>query len=234
MSLLNKSINIFCILSKTGADRHRFLDDIIKDKKFTKRCHLKKLIYTTTRAQKEDKLIYDDELNYITIKDFKALDSSQLIEYRSYYTIDQGTVYYCTKKEDFEVDNNLICIASPYQFEYYRNYCNNQNIIEKYEKYRLYAIIIDATLHSRLKNITNRDSYNNEDAIGELALYDLCRRIISEKQEFDDVFKRIPELNHPMISKNVCYIDNNIYNDNDYYKSNLDDMKKFIKYHCKY
>lgn len=230
---MNKSINIFCILAKTGANKHKFIDDILGDKKLVKKTKLKRLIYTTTKVQKEDELTFDDKYEYITIKEFKAIDPKDLIEYRSYYTIDQGEVYYCTKVEDFEVNNNLICISSPYQFEYYKKYCDNQNIIHKFEKYKLYAIIIDCNLHSRLKNIVSRDVEIQDRSIEEIQLYDLCRRIISEKNEFDDVFKRIPDLHHPMISKNVCYIDNNIYSDNNYYQSNLNDIKKFIQYHCK-
>lgn len=236
MSLLNKSINIFCIIAKVGLNRHRYIDDIMNDKRFIRKNKLKRLIYTTTISQREEELMHGDKYNYITIKDFKAIDPSELIESRSYYTIDQGTVYYCTKVEDFNVNNNLICITSPYQFEYYKKYCDNENIKLGFEKYKLYAIIIDATLVSRLKSLATRFEklyYENDSALEELALYDLCRRIISEKGEFDDVFKRHEELQHPMLNKNVCFIDGNIYNDIDYYDSNLNDIKMFIKNNCK-
>lgn len=232
---MGKSINIFCILSRTGGNRHRYLNDILSDKRFIRKNHLKRLIYTTTRVQKENEYLNNnDEYNHITIKEFKSIDQQELIEYRSYYTLDQGTVYYCTKQSDFDVNNNLICIASPYQFEYYKQYCDNQNIIAQYKKYNLYAILIDCRLICRLKNIISRVPERNVDInMEEIQLYDICRRIISEKNEFDDVFKRVPELNHPMISKNICYIDANDYDDNDFYQSNLEDIKKFIQFHCR-
>ena len=236
MSLINKSINIFCIIAKVGLNRHKYLEDILSDKRFVRRSKLKRLIYTTTISQREEELMHGDKYNYITIKEFKNIDPSQLIEFRSYYTMDQGTVYYCTRTKDFEVNNNLICITSPYQYEYYKKYCDNENIKHGYDKYKLHAIIIDATLVSRLKALATRFEKlysENYSALEELELYDLCRRIISEKGEFDDVFKRLPELQHPMLNKNICYIDANIYDDTDHYESNLNDIKMFIKNNCK-
>lgn len=216
-------INIFCIIAKTGARRKRFLKDILSDKKFTEKANLKRLIYGSTKLMREDQ-IEDKDYHYVTLSEYNQIDNNDMIEFRSYYTIDQGVIYYYTLKKDFDVDNNLICVASPYQYEQYRSYCARENIKVDYEKYKVYAIIIDCKLSFRLRNIV-KDNLNIND---ENTLYDICRKIISEKNEFEDVFARIPELHHPYVSDNACFVDNNDYVDRDYYLKNVDDIKHFI------
>ena len=186
------------------------------------------LIYGTTRRKRDD-AIDGDMYEYYTNEEFKKIDDSDLVEFRSYYTVDQETVYYFTKAEVLQnANNNFICIASPYQYEQYRQWIIKQNIKEQYEKYRLFAILIEDNLRSRLYQIL--DENKKED---ELKLYDICRQVLQEKGEFADVLGRIPELKHPNVSKSVCYIDGNEYYERDYFEDNLNDIKAFIRKNTK-
>ena len=229
MSEEKKVINLFCILAKYGSRKTLYLSQLLSDKKFMTEANLEVLIYGTTRTKRKYALD-GDMYEYYSESDFKAIDDSDLIEFRSYYTLDQGTVYYFTKTETLlQADKNYICITSPYQYEQYRQWIIKQNIKSQYEKYKLYAILIEDKLRSRLYQILEE----NKDEDDEIKLYDICRQIIQEKNEFGDVFNRIPELKHPMVSKNVCYIDGNEVYDRDCFEDNLQDIKSFIRKNTK-
>jgi guanylate kinase len=224
-----KVVNLFCILAKYGSRKTVYLSHLLSNKKFTEETNLKPLIYGTTRKKKKYALD-GDMYEYYSENEFKAIDDSDLIEFRSYYTLDQGTVYYFTKTESLlNADNNFICITSPYQYEQYRQWFIKQNIKCQYEKYKLFAILIEDKLRSRLYQILEETKEEDD----EIKLYDICRQIIQEKNEFGDVFNRIPELKHPMVSKNVCYIDGNEFYEHDYFDDNLQDIKSFIRKNTK-
>jgi len=219
-----KVINLFCILAKYGSRKTTYLSRILLDKELIEKCNLELLIYGTTRRKRDD-AIDGDMFEYYSEEEFKKIDDSELVEFRSYYTVDQQTVYYFTKSESIKnADKNFICIASPYQYEQYRQWIAKENIKEQYEKYRLFAILIQDNLRSRMYQIL--EETKDED---ELKLYDICRQILQEKGEFADVLGRIPELKHPMTSKTVCFIDGNEYYERDYFEDNLKDIKAFIK-----
>ena len=120
-------MNIFCILGKTGSGKTTFLNDIINDKKFMNNNKLELLVYGTTRNKRENEV---DEVDYHfhTQEEYDRIEDDELIESRSYYTINDGIVYYFTKTDYFNSDKNIICVVSPYQYENYRSWCAKENI----------------------------------------------------------------------------------------------------------
>ena len=58
-------------------------------------------------------------------------------------------------------------------------------------------------------------------------IYEFCRRVLEEKNEFDDVKRRIAELDNPKEHPNVCYIDNSNEGET-YIEYNLEKIVSFI------
>jgi guanylate kinase len=210
--------NVFCVIAKSGAGKTEYLNRLLSDKKFLKNTKLSLLIYGTTRKKRKGEKEGVDYY-YHTQEEYDNINYDDLIESRSYYTLNDGEVYYFTKKEYFDISGNIICITSPYQFENYRNWINRENIRTP-NRYKLYAIIIDANIKIRLTRLMERSESEDD-------IYENCRRVIQEKNEFEDVFTRIPELIDPMIHNNICYIDNN--GNREEIDKNIDKIKFFIK-----
>lgn len=213
-----KNINIFCFVSKSGSGKTEYLSRLFFDKRFIDKSKLKPLVYCTTRKKKIDET---DGLDYhfYSDKELKEIPDEKIIECRSYYTLNDGTVYYFTKTEQMENIHNVICIASPYQYENYRNWCAKENI-KGINKYNLYMIIVDTKLDIRINRIMKRAECESD-------IYEMCRRIIQEKSEFEDVSQRLPELIDPMMAMNVCYINNNSSAET-FILKNLEKIKNFV------
>lgn len=211
-------VNIFCLVAKIGAGKNKYLNMLLNDTKFLNKADLSLLVYGTTRKPKYGE---KNGINYyfVSEEEYNKIDPNELIDYRSYYTIDEGLVYYFTKEEYMKDKHNVICITSPYQFASYDQWCKNENIRNN-NKYKLNLILIDADMKTRM-------SRSIEKVTNEQLLYELCRRILSERSEFDSVCERIPEFIDPGSFKNVCYIDNNSNNYIDI-KTNINKIKKFI------
>lgn len=215
---MKKSINIFCIVAKTGAGKTEYLNRIFADRKFIEKYDLSMLVYGTTRNKRPGEEEGKDYF-YVSQEEYEKIPSEDLVEFRSYYTLNDGTVYYFTKKEHFDNGGNIICITSPFQYESYRNWCAKENI--KGNKYNLFMIIIDAEVKCRIERLMKRANKDSD-------IYEMCRRVIQEKSEFEDVSKRVPELIDPMMATNVCYIDNNSSEEKDI-EANLNRFKDFIR-----
>lgn len=213
-----KHANIFCIVAKTGSGKNTYLNQILEDKKFVDKYDISTLVYGTTRSKRPGE-IEGKDYYFHSDEEYKQIPSEDLIEFRSYYTINNGTVYYFTKEEYFNKSKNVIAITSPFQYESYRNWCNKENI--KGNKYNLFMIIIDIDLKIRIERLLDRADKESD-------IYEICRRVIEEKNEFENVSKRIPEMIDPMMSVNVCYINNNSSDENDI-RANLETIKSFIQ-----
>ena len=211
--------NIFCVVGESGSGKSYYTNSIILDTKFMKKAKLSPLIYGTTRAPRsneKDKVDY----NFISIDEDNKFNPEDLIESRTYYTIN-GVKYYFTKREYVEdTKNNLICTSSLYQYESYRNWINKENI-KKPGSYNLYLIILNAKVRNRLTRIIERRCETDDD------VYEACRRIVEEKAEFDQVKSRVPELMDPLTYNTVLYVNTDNIS-NEFNKANLNKIKQFI------
>lgn len=211
--------NIFCIIGRSGAGKSFYTNEIINDKKFLKKAKLEPLVYGTTRAKRSNEKDGVD-YNFITEEAFEKIPKDKLIEFRTYSTIN-GKNHYFTKTDYIEnKHNNLICTSSLYQYESYRNWVNLQNI-KKPNSYKLYLIILDASVKNRLLRIIDRRCKTDND------IYEACRRIVEERAEFDQVSHRVPELMEPMGYNTVLYINTDNISDESN-KANLNKIKEFI------
>ena len=220
-----KRMNIFCIVGKTGGGKDLYLRSIIKDKRFMKKEDLSLLVYGTTRNMRpgeEDGVTY----HFHTDEEYTKIAPDELIESRSYYTLNDGEVYYFTKNEYFENagTENIICSASPYQYESYRYWCARENL-KKEKEYNLYIILLASDLKTRMYRLLERATKDSD-------IYELCRRVQQEKMEFEDVGNRIPEIIDPMLSSNSCLINNNGSTEKDI-EANVTKIKEFIQRYSK-
>lgn len=217
-----EQVNLFCIIAKTGAGKSVYINSIFDDKNFCKKHNLSMLVYGTTRNKRVGEKEGTD-YHYYTLEEYNEIAPSDLVEFRSYYTLDDGTVYYFTKREHLETGKNMICITSPYQYESFRNWCANQNLLG-HKKYNLYLIYIDTDIKIRIRRLLDRAEQNHDDN----KVLEMCRRVLQESNEFEDVSKNIPELIDPMLSTNVCYINNNS-NETIDIGANINKVKMFIR-----
>lgn len=212
--------NIFCILAKTGAGKSFYYNKIIKDEQFMGKNNISALVYGTTRKPRKGESEGIDYYFY-SREEYKKIPYDDLIEQRTYYTVNDGKISYFTKKEFFDNKKNVICITSPYQYESYKNWCLKENILQDKVNYNLYLIYIDTDLKIRISRITNRASTDND-------IYEMCRRCLEEKSEFENVSKHVAEIENPKYCNNSIYICNNS-EDNRIIDENLDDIKSFIE-----
>lgn len=211
--------NIFCIIGRSGAGKSFYTNEIVNDKKFLKKAKLEPLVYGTTRAKRSNEKDGVD-YNFITEEAFEKIPKDKLIEFRTYSTIN-GKKYYFTKTDYIEKKhNNLVCTSSLYQYESYRNWVNLQNI-KKPNSYKLFLIILDASVKNRLLRVIDRRCKTDSD------IYEACRRIVEERAEFDQVSRRVPELMEPMGYNTVLYINTDDISDESN-KANLNKIKEFI------
>lgn len=211
--------NIFCIVAKTGAGKTKYINSIFEDKDFVKETNLELLVYGTTRPKRNGE-VEGVDYYYHTEDEYNNIPDKDLIEYRSYYTLNDGEIYYFTKVDYFNKNGNIICTASPYQYESYKDWVFKENL-KGYRRYNLFVIIIDTNLKIRIKRILNR-------ATKDADIYEMCRRIIQERSEFDDVSQRHAELLDCVMLQNACIINNNSCEDEEI-NNNIDKLKSFIR-----
>lgn len=210
--------NIFCFVAPIEAGQLSYLNSLFDDKKFIKKNKLDRLIYGTTKPN----ILEPDKYYNITKQEFEKISQTDLIEFRSYYMLNyKDDIYYFTKRSDIydKKDKNLICIASPYQYESYKAWISTENI-KNPNSYSLNCILVSKDMKDRIINIISKS--DSEDEIQEI-----CRRAIQEKVEFDEIKKKIPEFFSPLICENTCIVDNN---DNTNFNLNLEKIKEFISY----
>ena len=213
------SKNIFCVVGESGAGKSYYINSIVLDTRFMKKAKLEPLVYGTTRLPRDGEVDGVD-YNFMSLEDYNKISKSDLIEFRTYNTIN-GKKYYFTRSDYIKnKKNNLICAASLYQYESYRNWINLENI-KNPGSYELYLIILNANVKNRLLRVIEKRCNTDDD------IYETCRRIVEEKAEFDQVKSRVPELMDPMSHSSVLFVNtNNITNESN--KFNLEKIKQFI------
>lgn len=219
-------MTIFCIISKIKSGKDSYLRGVFRDTEFCKKFNLKPFKYGTTRRFHMD----SSEQDYYTIteEDVNAIPQDDLLEIRSYYTITEGIVHYFTQYDDMVgKTGNYLCISSPYQYEQYKEWMQIENIKAGKEKYRLFMIYIDSSIHSRLQRI-QYENYTEEN------LCEVCRRIIQDRNDFTNAAKTLSELSDYKHHEKVCYIKNEYEYGIDFdYSENLFTIKRFLMDHCK-
>lgn len=215
------TINIFCVLAKTGAGKSTYINEIINDEKFMKNNNLSLLVYGTTRKKQENEKEGVD-YHYNTAEQFKKITDDELIEARSYYTMNDGEIYYFTKCDYFKDNSNYICISSPYQLESFLDYFGRENI-KNHDKYRIFIINIETSLTKRIERLIKRSKCDND-------IYEMCRRVIQEKNEFSTVEDHFPTIIDKM-NPNALFINNDCNSIG--IKKNLKIIKRFIQKNCK-
>lgn len=213
------TVNIFCIVANYSENNKLYLDSLLEDKKFTSKTKLEKLIYSTTRPKfkNED----DKDFHFKTEEEYLGIPEIDIIEFRSYYTLDNGIAYYFTEVNDIAGKNcNLICHASPFQYESLRRWISTQNILSP-NSYTLNLININVSLRTILHTKAEETDTPN------IEILEFCRRVIEENAEYTKVSERIPELMEPTLCSNVCYIDSNNVTESDF-NANLEKIKSFI------
>lgn len=211
--------NIFCIVGESGSGKSFYFNSITLDNRFMKKAKLESLVYGTTREPRPNEKDGID-YNFVSIEEYERIPKEKLVEFRTYYTIN-GKKYYFTKTEYIEdKKKNLICTASLYQYESYRNWVNLENIKHP-DSYNLYLIILNATVKNRLFRIVENRCNKDED------IYEACRRIVEERAEFEQVKSRVPELMDPLSYRTVLLINtDDISNESN--KANIEKIKQFI------
>lgn len=216
-----KKTNIFCIIANIGSDQEQYIRNILSDILFIKATNLSRLIYNTTKpadlSEKKNK-----KYNHYSVSEYDKIPKEEIIEERSYYNVIYKDVFYFTKVSDIENKGNIIAIVSPFQYENYKRWVSNENIRTP-DKYGLYAIIINR--NHKVSIIHALDEIDGND---EVQILELCRRVMGESFEFNNVSERLPEFKDPLNCSNVCYINYN-KNTDEVFKSNLSSMKKFIQ-----
>ena len=215
-------IRLFCIVGKTGTGKSTYLNKILEDKEFLEAHNLSNLVYGTTRKKRNGEIDGVD-YHFLSKYDYKQIPINSLIEFRSYYTLNDGTIYYFTK-EDYLTNGNIICITSPYQYESYKNWIIKENLKSEITNkiYRLYLIDLNMDLKKRINRLVSRADSDDD-------VYERCRRIIQERQEDEDVKKRVYELNNPEFVGNVLCINNT---EDDCLDENISRIKEYIHNTC--
>lgn len=211
--------NIFCIVGESGAGKTFYTNALMSDHGFLRKSKISFLIYGTTREPRSGEKDGVD-YNFVTLEEFNNIPKDKLIEFRTYNTI-TGKKHYFTKTDYIESGkSHLLCTASLYQYESYRNWINLENI-KSPGKYNLYLIIFSADVRNRLlRIIKNRCKSDNE-------VYEACRRIVEERAEFDQVKSRVPELMDPISYNSVLLVDTNSISA-ETKEENLEKIKQFI------
>ena len=215
-----KRINIFCIIANVGSEQEQYLKYILDDSKFVKEANLERLVYNTTKpVRKEDA----GEYKYYSVSDYNKIPKENIIDDRSYYTIIHGEVYYFTLDTDIKSsESNLICIASPYQYENYKRFVSISNI-KNPGSYNLSAILIHCSTKNRIINKIMFDNDNDDDK----EILELCRRMLQDNAEFEDVKQRIPEFRDTLSCNNTCFINSDDCSDY-VFNANIRNIKGFI------
>lgn len=212
------NINIFCFTGQDGCGKTDFINDIMKDKKFIAKGNIERLIYHTTRAKKENEV--DGVDYYFSSKnDYNLVPKEKMMEFRSYYTIPEGTIYYYTILDDIKDKHNLLCVCSPYQYESYRNWASINNIKNNDCKVNLFNIYIDTSMKLRVERRLEKVDKDEQ-------ILEICRRTIQDNTEYKDVSKRLAEMCNPELCNNTCIVNNDNLDD---YEKNLNKIKDFIR-----
>lgn len=167
---------IFCLLGQTGSGKSTILDILInkwKEIGIYESVKLKQLVYSTTRNKRPNEKDGVD-YNFKTITQYID-EKENVVECRSYMTKDNNNSYYYTTKDEIENVEDcdaLICAASVDQALSYMK-----------AGYNVFFIIIYAPVKDRILRNLNRPGVTDN------TCYEICRRILQEDEEFNNIFE---------------------------------------------
>ena len=212
---------MICFIGLTGAGKSTYLDTIMANKDDKGLEKLNRLVYYTTRAPRPGEV---DGVDYYFAKDGKKPVSlvsiksenggtllsknPELIEERIYSTMNNGTVWYYTTTDCVKEDY-YVCAPSIEQLNSYIDYFGDDKIA---------VIEIVTEMKERMIRILNKRAYSDDD------IYELCRRVVQEKEDwsrahYDTLFER---------HKDIKYLPIDNTNEKDLGK-NLNEVVEFIR-----
>lgn len=212
--------NIFCLIGKPGAGRTTILNGILKDKTFTKEWNINKLIYCTTRKKKHWE-IEDESYHYIKLRDYKAINKEDIIEFRSYDTYSRSTFYIFTRKEDLKIGENYICKTTPMQFCNYHKWAGYAELENPLNQIKIYPVIINSPIFERVDRIMHEKVLVDSD------VYENCTKIMSEQFEFSILLKEFPDILTDYNNENSLILNNEFHNIKDIHEIIIE-LKAFI------
>ena len=211
---------MFCLIGLTGAGKSTYLNYILKYKKDYNLDNLNRLVYHTTRkprpgekegvdyyfAKMKDKPV--SLVGYTSENGGYLLRSNpDLIEERTYTTMNNGVVYYYTTT-DCVTEDYYICAPSIEQLSSYLDYFGPDKIV---------VIEIDTEIKTRIRRVMEKRTTCDKD------VYELCRRILQEVDDWEKADK------DGMVAKrinNYLLIDNTIESK---FQENANEILEYIK-----
>lgn len=192
--------NIFCLIGKPGSGRETILKSVINDAEFVGKNKLHKFIYGTTRPMSSSD-IDGESYHFMSNEDFENLDTSEIIESRSYDNIyTNETYYYFTLKEYIKFGYNYIGKISTFQYSELKKWALISQLKNTMFRINIYPIIINASIFEREKRLMNKASIDED-------VYNMCSKLLTEKYEFKLVIEKNPEIIDYM-NPNTCILDN--------------------------
>ena len=162
---------IFCIVGRSGSGKDTILDLLTADQ-----CCLQRLVYSTTRDKREKEVDgwdynFKSESEYINLK-----STGDIIEERSYTTVDNGTIRYFTTKDELVLNDNCKAFIVSASVDQALSYIKTG--------YQVYFIIIDCSAKTRLQRILERNCSYYDDS----KVLEACRRLQEENEEFNKIY----------------------------------------------
>lgn len=192
--------NIFCIIGQPGSGKDIILQNLFDRSEFINKYHITKFVYGTTRPIKTTD-IEGVTYRFFTKEEYNNLDSSQIIESRSYENVNNGDVYYYfTLLNHITYGSNNIGKVSLFQYDDLKKWALKTQLANPSHRINIYPIFIKASIFEREKRMVNKSSTDND-------IYDMCARLLTEKYEFDTVVKSNPEIIDEL-NPDTCIVDN--------------------------
>ena len=192
--------NIFCIMGNPGSGKGIILQNLLDRSEFIINYNISKFVYGTTRPMKTtdiEGLTY----HFFTKEEYNNLNSSEIIESRSYDNVNTGEIYYYfTLLSHITYGSNNIGKVSLFQYDELKKWAFKTQLSNPMHRINLYPIMINASIFEREKRMINKASNEND-------IYEICARLLSERYEFDTVVKSNPEI-IDKLNPNTCIIDN--------------------------
>ena len=155
---------LFCIIGKTGAGKTTLLNSLMRNG--ISEYGVERLVYSTTRPPRFNE-VNGIDYNFISNDTFEELlEKDELIEYRQYYTENNGMVFYFTDKKSLSKDVNYICAPSIEQLKSYIDILGPDSI---------YIIYVKCPVDIRFRRVAEKRAKSEDD------FYELCRRVIQER-----------------------------------------------------
>lgn len=205
--------HIFCVIGETNSGKNTILNEILDDEEFIKSVNIRKLVYGTTRPKRPGEKEAEDYyfMSKKEFLDFHHTYPDKLVEYRGYNSV-WGRVYYFTKEKYISdlAGKNIICTCVPMQYKLYTDWIKRMN-----KQYKVHIIYLNTSLYNTVKRGLNRANDDKD-------VFDLCRRIVEDKEQYDKVFNSYDS--NKLLSMITIYNED----DKEIYNHNIKRIKQFI------